>query len=76
MIDVRQQLSLPSGPSLAYYSLPLLEKGGIARISHLPVSLRILLESVLRNRDGRRIHDEDVETLARWQPGATRTSAV
>lgn len=70
MIDVRQQLSLPSGPSLTYYPLPLLEKGGIARISRLPVSLRILLESVLRNRDGRCIHDEDVDTLTRWQPGA------
>jgi aconitate hydratase len=76
MIDVRQHLDLPSGVSRTYYSLPLLEKSGIARISRLPVSLRILLESVLRNRDGRRIHDEDVEALARWQPGAARTAEV
>jgi aconitate hydratase len=76
MIDVRQHLDLPSGASSTYYSLPLLEKSGIARISRLPVSLRILLESVLRNRDGRRIHDEDVEELARWQPSAVRTAEV
>ena len=45
-------------------------------ISRLPVSLRILLESVLRNLDGRRIRDEDVEALARWQPNAARTAEV
>ncbi len=76
MIDVDQRLPLPSGASGTYYSLPLLERAGVANISRLPVSLRILLESVLRNRDGRRIHDEDVETLAPWQPSATRTAEV
>ncbi len=76
MIDVDQRLPLPSGASGTYYSLPLLERAGVANISRLPVSLRILLESVLRNCDGRRIHDEDVETLARWQPSATRTAEV
>jgi aconitate hydratase len=76
MIDVRQRLPLPSGGSAAYYSLPQLQKGGVADISRLPVSLRILLESVLRNLDGHRIRDEDVEDLARWQPGAARTAEV
>jgi len=76
MIDVRQHLQLPSGGSGTYYSLPQLEEGGMANISRLPVSLRILLESVLRNLDGRRIHDEDVEALARWQPNADRTAEV
>jgi len=76
MIDVRQPLELPAGPVGTYFSLPLLEKTGVAAISRLPVSLRILLESVLRNRDGRRIHDEDVEHLARWQPNAGRTAEV
>ena len=66
MIDTRQRLPLPSGASSTYYSLPLLEKAGVvANVSRLPVSLRILLESVLRNLDGRRIRDEDVEELAR-----------
>src|SRR6476661_1703197 len=77
MIDTRQRLPLPSGASATYYSLPLLEKAGVvAAVSRLPVSLRILLESVLRNLDGRRIRDEDVEELARWQPTAARTAEV
>jgi aconitate hydratase A / 2-methylisocitrate dehydratase len=47
-----------------------------ARLSRLPVSLRVLLESVLRNLDGRRIRDEDVEALAGWQPTAVRTAEI
>jgi aconitate hydratase len=76
MIDVRQRLQLPSGASSTYYSLPQLETSGIGRISRLPVSVRILLESVLRHVDGRRIRDEDVEALVRWQPGGARTAEV
>ncbi len=76
MIDVRQRLQLPSGASGTYYSLAQLEKRGSARISRLPVSLRILLESVLRHLDGHRIRDEDVEALVRWQPAAARTAEV
>lgn len=45
-------------------------------VSRLPVSLRILLESVLPNVDGRRIRDADIETLARCQPRALRTEEV
>src|SRR5574339_611696 len=76
MIDTRQLLRLPSGTSRTYYSLPQLEQTGIASLSRLPVSLRILLESVLRNLDGRRIRDEDVEGLVSWQPGSARTAEV
>jgi aconitate hydratase len=76
MIDVRQRLDLPSGGSATYHSLPMLERQGVASISRLPVSLRILLESVLRHLDGRRIRDEDVEELTHWQPRAARTAEV
>jgi aconitate hydratase len=76
MIDLRQRLGTSTAPCDSYYSLPLLEKKGIARISRLPVSLRILLESVLRNLDGQRVREEDVETLARWQPNGDRTAEV
>jgi aconitate hydratase len=76
MIDVRQRIQLPTGSSGTYHSLPQLEKKGLASISRLPVSLRILLESVLRHLDGRRIRDEDVEALVGWQPGAARTAEV
>jgi aconitate hydratase len=76
MKDLRQRLDLPSAKSAAYYSLPQLEKAGFAALPRLPVSLRILLESVLRHVDGRRVRDEDVEALARWQPDAARTEEV
>src|SRR6266487_4602291 len=48
------------------YSLPALEEQGIGRISRLPVSIRIVLESVLRNCDGKKVRRKDVETLANW----------
>src|SRR3954468_5781776 len=76
MIDVRQRLNVPSGTSRTYYSLPMLEKSGIARLSRLPVTIRILLESVLRHVDGLRIRAEDVEALATWRPDAQRTAEV
>src|SRR5437763_14569792 len=48
------------------FSLPALEEQGIGKISRLPVSIRIVLESILRNCDGKKVRREDVETLARW----------
>ncbi|MBX3693603.1 MAG: aconitate hydratase [Steroidobacteraceae bacterium] len=74
--DTRRPLDLPAGPQRWFHSLPELEKLGVGKISRLPVSLRVLLESVLRHVDGRRIRDEDVEALARWEPGAKRDAEV
>ena len=52
-----------------YYSLPALQsQAGFEGIAKLPVSIRIVLESVLRNCDGKRIVKEDVEALAQWNP--------
>ena len=48
------------------YSLPALEEQGIGKISRLPVSIRIVLESVLRNCDDKKVRREDVETLVKW----------
>jgi aconitate hydratase len=48
------------------HSLPSLEKQGVGPISRLPVSIRIVLESVLRNCDGKRVSEKDVHTLANW----------
>jgi aconitate hydratase len=76
VIDVRQPMQVPSGPAQTYFSLPLLERKGVAKVSRLPVSVRILLESVLRNLDGRRIRDEDALALATWQPQAPRAAEV
>src|SRR4051795_5873776 len=49
-----------------FYSLQALEAQGIAKISRLPVSIRIVLESVLRNCDGNKVRPRDVEALANW----------
>jgi aconitate hydratase len=49
-----------------FFSLPALEEQGIREISRLPVSIRIVLESVLRNCDGKKVRRKDVEALAKW----------
>src|ERR1700736_4212703 len=48
------------------HSLPALEEQGVGKISRLPVSIRIVLESVLRNCDGKKVRRKDIETLANW----------
>src|SRR5436190_8214049 len=48
------------------HSLPALGEQGVGPISRLPVSIRIVLESVLRNCDGKKVRRKDVETLANW----------
>ncbi|MEP7131801.1 MAG: aconitate hydratase [Acidobacteriota bacterium] len=72
----RQEFSPGPGKTGAFYSLPALEKGGVGSISRLPVSLRIVLESVLRGFDGKRIREEDIRALAGWQPRADRVAEV
>ena len=52
------------------HSLPALEEAGVGPISKLPVSIRIVLESVLRNCDGKKVQARDVETLANWRAKA------
>jgi aconitate hydratase len=59
-----------------YYSLPQLEAAGVGPISTLPVCIRIVLESVLRNYDGKRISENDIRTLANWEPNAERTDEI
>src|SRR6201981_1891239 len=49
-----------------FFSLPALEEQEIGKTSRLPVSIRIVLESVLRNCDGKKVRRKDVETLASW----------
>src|SRR5438874_10627414 len=48
------------------HSLPELETQGVGKISRLPISIRIVLESVLRNCDGKKVGGKDVKTLASW----------
>src|SRR2546421_6530481 len=63
------------GKSARLASLPAARDKSPA-VARLPVSLRIVLESLLRNLDGKRVREEDVETLARWQPKAERTDEL
>src|SRR4051812_764360 len=59
-----------------FYSLKKLEQAGIGPVSKLPVSIRIVLESVLRNVDGRKISEDDVRTLANWKANGERTEEI
>src|SRR5471030_1910586 len=59
-----------SGQKVTYYSLPALEEAGVGPISKLPVSIRIVLEAVLRNFDGKRVSENDIKTLANWNAKA------
>ncbi|MBB5035418.1 aconitate hydratase AcnA [Prosthecobacter vanneervenii] len=59
-----------SGTPGKYYSLPALEAAGIGKVSRLPVSIRIVLESLLRNLDGKKVTEADVKNLANWNAKA------
>ena len=59
-----------------FYSLPALEKKLGVNLSRLPVSIRIVLESVLRNCDGKKVTEEHVRELANWQANAPRTDEI
>jgi aconitate hydratase len=59
-----------------YYSLAALEKAGLGKVSRLPVSIRIVLESVLRNCDGIKVTEEHVRQLANWRPGGDRVEEI
>jgi len=61
---------------LAYWSLPRLEKAGLGRLHRLPISLRLVLESLVRNLDGTRVHEEDVRALCGWRPNGERRAEI
>ncbi len=65
-----------SGRSGSFYSLPKLEASGVGPVSKLPVSIRIVLESVLRNCDGSRITEQHVRQLANWSATAERSDEI
>ena len=61
-----KKIATPDGQEASYYALHSLEEQGIGKLGRLPVSIRIVLESVLRNCDGKTITKEHVKTLANW----------
>src|SRR5271166_2048643 len=70
MNDTLRTFDAGKGKIGYYYSLPALEEKGLGKISRLPVSIRIVLESVLRNCDGKKVAEKDVEALAAWNAKA------
>ena len=72
----RQTFNLANGKSGTLYSLPALEDAGLGKISRLPVCIRIVLESVLRNFDGKKVNEAHIRQLASWQPNAPRTEEI
>ncbi|MDQ3281651.1 MAG: aconitate hydratase [Acidobacteriota bacterium] len=71
-----QTFDLGNGNTGQFYSLPKLEQAGIGPVSKLPVSIRVVLESVLRNVDGKKITENDVRTLANWGATAAREEEI
>lgn len=75
LYNTKQTLTTSDGKSHTYYSLPELAKQGF-NLKKLPVSIRIVLESVLRNYDQIKVSEEHIKQLASWQPQAHRTHEI
>src|ERR687890_720831 len=76
LFNTLQTFTTEKGKSGQFYSLPQLEKEGVGPVSRLPVSIRVVLESVLRNCDGRVVEEDDVRALSNWQAAAERTEEI
>src|SRR5262245_39369996 len=76
LFDSLQTFDTGSGRRGEFYSLPALEAAGLGKISRLPVSIRLVLESILRNCDGKKVSEASVKALANWQPKAERTEEI
>jgi aconitate hydratase len=71
-----QSFDLGNGQSGKFYSLPALEAAGVGPISRLPVSIRLVLESVLRNYDDKKVSEANVKELANWKANEARTAEI
>jgi len=71
-----QSFDLGNGKQGSLHSLPALGSALGIQISRLPVSIRVVLESVLRNCDGKRVTEQNVRELAAWKPNAPRTGEI
>ena len=76
LFNSRHPFNFASGKEGFLYSLPALEAAGIGKISRLPVSIRIVLEAVLRNYDDKKVSEAHIRQLANWQPNAPRTEEI
>jgi aconitate hydratase len=71
-----RDIDLGLGLKNRFFSLRALEDMGLGNVSRLPVSLRIILESLVRNCDGQRVSEQQVRDIAGWQPRAPRVSEI
>ena len=76
LFESLQTFKLGNGQQGHFYSLPALERAGVGPISRLPVSIRVVLEAVLRNVDGKKVSEKNVRALAQWKPTAARTEEI
>lgn len=77
IFDTKQTFKTGSGTDGVFYSLPKLAEAGIGNISRLPISIRIVLESVLRNFDGGlKVSEENIRELANWEANGERTAEI
>ncbi|MBA3786860.1 MAG: aconitate hydratase, partial [Acidobacteria bacterium] len=76
LFNTQQTFKTGTGEDGTFYSLPQLEKEGVATISCLPISIRIVLESVLRNFDEKKVQEKDVRNLANWGANDERIEEV
>ena len=76
LFNTLQSFDLGNGHTGQFYSLPALETAGVGPISKLPVSVRLVLESVLRNCDGLKVQEANVRELANWKANESRTAEI
>ncbi|MCX6870731.1 MAG: aconitate hydratase AcnA [Verrucomicrobia bacterium] len=76
LFNTLQSFDLGNGSTGQFYSLPALEKAGVGPISKLPISVRLVLESVLRNCDELKVQESNVRELANWKANESRTAEI
>ena len=64
-LNTRREMTV-GGKTYTYYSLRAAEAAGLSGISHLPVSMKVLLENLLRNEDDRSVKKADILAVAKW----------
>src|SRR6187549_3510207 len=64
-LKARRELTV-GDKTYVYYSLPAAEEAGLSGVSRLPISMKVLLENLLRNEDGVSVGEADLKALAAW----------
>ena len=71
-----RSFALGNGQQGKFYSLPALADIGVGDVSRLPICIRLVLESVLRNYDGQKVTEDNIRQLATWKPKVSRTEEI